>query len=84
MPVNRCTSCACTVSMKLPAAVGVPLSNPLLLKVRPAGKLPLFTVKTYGATPPLPVSCWLYAVAAVPAGKLTGVTVIVGAAMVTV
>ena len=34
-------SVALTVKLKVPVAVGVPLSTPALLRVRPPGKVPI-------------------------------------------
>ena len=41
--------------LKLPAAVGVPVSTPLT-SVTPVGSAPLTSVKVYGAVPPLAVN----------------------------
>ena len=54
-------SVALTVKLDVPAAVGVPCSNPPGLSVRPPGKVPLVTVQENGAIPPVAWSCWLYA-----------------------
>ena len=48
-------SLALTVNVKLPCALGVPESVPVLEKVSPVGKEPDVTVKLYGALPPLAV-----------------------------
>jgi len=41
-----------------PAAVGVPLKLPLVLKFTPAGRVPDCTANEYGGVPPLAVSDW--------------------------
>ena len=47
-------SCACTVKLVVPAAVGVPVMTPATLMVRPTGKeLPLASEYVYGRTPPV-------------------------------
>ncbi|MNN84820.1 hypothetical protein D3C81_2020260 [compost metagenome] len=57
---NWLASFACRVKVKLPAAVGVPLSTPVAASsARPVGKVPLLSVYTYGATPPPAVKAWL-------------------------
>ena len=45
LPGQPLTSVACTVKVWLLVEVGVPLSAPALLKVRPAGSVPLVTVQ---------------------------------------
>jgi hypothetical protein len=40
------------VKLSVPAAVGVPLIAPELLKLSPLGKLPEDTVQLYGGVPP--------------------------------
>ena len=44
-------SATCTAKVNKPAAVGVPLKTPALLKVSPPGRPPLFKVHVYGAVP---------------------------------
>jgi hypothetical protein len=44
----------------LPDPVGVPLICPLLLRVRPAGKLPELSDHVYGNVPPLAISVAKY------------------------
>jgi hypothetical protein len=41
---------------KLPDAVGVPLSNPMLLNPSPPGKVPETIAQEYGGSPPLAAS----------------------------
>ena len=51
-PVPVEESVAFTVKLKLPAAVGVPVTAPVLLfSVRPAGREPTETEYAYGAVP---------------------------------
>ncbi len=64
-----------TVKLKVPPAVGVPLSTPAGDRVRPAGSAPAVTAKPYGATPPAAVIVWLYAAATVAFGIVAGLTV---------
>ena len=47
------------MTVEEPVAVGVPASRPLADSVRPAGNVPLNTVKVYDPDPPLAVICWL-------------------------
>ena len=55
------------MKFEVPAAVGVPLITPVL-KLRPAGKLPVVTAYVYGLAPPLVLKVTLeYAVPTVPA-----------------
>ena len=46
-------SATCTVKLLVPAAVGVPLMTPALLKLKPAGSVPELTDQVYGVVPPL-------------------------------
>ena len=62
-------SSACIVNVKLPNAVGVPLSNPLLDKLRPGGNEPDTTEKAYGAIPPVAVGVCEYATPSVALGS---------------
>src|SRR5579859_2069829 len=43
---------ACTVKVKLPVAVGVPVSVPSEFRVKPAGSWPLASVHAMGEIPP--------------------------------
>ena len=53
-------SVALMVTLKVPAAVGVPLISPVEgLSVRPGGRLPALTAQVYGPVPPVSVGCWL-------------------------
>lgn len=56
---------AWTLKVNPPAVVGVPLSTPLLLKVSPAGSVPLATLHVIGELP-IAVKLWLYALPTVP------------------
>jgi hypothetical protein len=49
---------AVTSPVYVPAAVGVPLSTPALVKVKPGGSEPEVTVKVIGAVP-VAVYVWL-------------------------
>jgi len=71
-------SFTCTVKLIVPVGpVAVPETNPALLIVNPAGKLPTLTLYARGANPVAAI-CWLYATPSVAPGKL--VVVIAGAA----
>src|SRR3954468_1035612 len=48
-------SVACTVKVKRPALVGVPVIVPFDARVSPLGNVPLEIAQLYGATPPLAV-----------------------------
>jgi hypothetical protein len=50
---GKLASPACTVNVKLPVAVGVPLSVPAEFKLKPGGSCPLASVQTTGDIPPL-------------------------------
>ena len=52
-------SVAVTVKVKLPAAVGVPDSTPVLLSVRPVGSVPLVAASVTVPVPPVVVIVWL-------------------------
>ena len=49
---GSCASVTRTMNELLPAVVGVPEIVPLLLRNKPAGRLPEDTVQVYGAVPP--------------------------------
>src|ERR1051326_8357616 len=67
------------VKEKLPVTVGVPLSTPVLeLSARPLGNDPALTLKVTVPAPPDWVSCWLYVVPIMPAGRAGGLIEIVG------
>ena len=53
-------SLAVTVKFEAPAVVGVPEIAPALLRVNPAGKLPLVTLQVMVPTPPLDCKLALY------------------------
>ena len=74
LPVPRAGLVAVTVKLGVPATVGVPLSAPALLSVRPAGRLPEVTVKVNGPTGPDAVIAWLYADPIRPFGSDAGAT----------
>src|SRR5579872_4248472 len=73
--VSELLSFTCTVKLEVPAAVGVPLSCPAVLRANPAGNVPLVTDHWYGDVPPLAVSVCVYAVPTVPLG--TGEVVVI-------
>ena len=50
---------AVTVKVLLPAAVGVPLNNPAMVTLRPAGNVPEVTAKVGVPVPPVAVRGWL-------------------------
>ena len=80
-PVTPFASVAVMSRLLLPAALGVPLSTPALVSVRPAGKAPEVTAKAYGPVPPDAVNVCAYAVPAVPAGSVPGASVTTTAAL---
>src|SRR5437868_694455 len=60
-----------TVKLAVPAAVGVPVSAPVVDEiVIPAGKAPAEMVKVYGAVPPLATIDAVYAAPTVPPGNV--------------
>jgi hypothetical protein len=69
-------SVAATVKLKVPAALGVPLSTPALLNASPVGSVPTATEKATGAVPPVALIVWLYGTLIVVAGSVAGFTVI--------
>src|SRR5262249_32274757 len=56
LPVQPFAPAACTVNVKLPAAVGLPASVPLAPSWRPDGTVPPATLNVYGLTPPVAVN----------------------------
>ena len=56
LPVQPFAPAACTVNVKLPAAIGLPASVPLAPSSSPDGIVPLATVNVYGLTPPVAVN----------------------------
>ena len=72
-------SVAVTVKLKIPAAVGVPLSRPFELRARPPGNAPEVIANVKGAVPPLAEMVWLMAVATLPLVNDVGETKMVGA-----
>jgi hypothetical protein len=66
-------SVAVMVKEKFPVAVGVPLSAPCVVRLRPVGSVPAVTAKVYGAPAPpgsVAVTVWLYAVPYVLPGSV--------------
>ena len=74
-PVQPAASVACTVKVKVPAVVGVPVSAPPVASVNPGGSVPVTRVNEYGPVPPEAVNVWLYAVPTAPEGIVVGLTV---------
>src|SRR5882724_7382966 len=70
----------CTVKFAVAAVLGVPLSTPALLRVKPAGKLPALIDHVYGAVPPVAVNVPLYTTPTVAAGKGETVVIVSAAA----
>lgn len=69
-----------TVKLDTPAVVGVPVIAPvLLLRLKPAGKLPEVVEYVRAPAPPVTAMLWLYAVPTTPAGSV--VVVIAGGAL---
>jgi hypothetical protein len=62
-------SAARTVKNEVPTVAGVPLINPALDNVKPAGSVPEVIVQLYGAVPPAAVSVWEYGVRFTPVGR---------------
>ncbi len=79
-------SVAVTVKEKVPVAVGVPERTPAAESVRPAGSVPAVTEKEKGGVLAVPaaVRVWLYAWVFTPPGSVVGLSVIVGARLVSV
>ena len=79
-------SVAVIVKLDVPVAVGVPLMTPALLKLRPAGKMPVVTAYVYGLAPPLVLRDTEYALPTVPAvnAPATGTATNVGGLIVIV
>ena len=64
-----------TVKLEVPNAVGVPVSAPAALSVRPAGKDPALTLHAFPPLPPLAANVCEYAVPTVASGSEAVVTV---------
>jgi hypothetical protein len=47
------------VKVLLPIVVGVPLSTPVVVNVKPVGKVPVDTAKVGVPVPPVAVRVWL-------------------------
>jgi len=60
---------AVTVKLEPPPVVGVPEIAPEVLKLNPAGKLPVVTLQVMVPTPPVACNVVLYAVLTTPLGK---------------
>jgi len=72
-------SVTCTVKLKGPALVGVPLIVPvLLLMLRPLGKVPLLTVKVSGGVSPVTLMGAVYEAPTVGLLRLVVVKVMAG------
>ena len=67
-------SVAVTVNVGAPAAAGVPLITPAVLKVNPPGNEPAVTAQLTGDVPPVEASGAEYAAPAVPADSVVVVT----------
>ena len=64
-------SCACTVKLVVPGAVGVPVMAPAALIDKPPGnELPLASENVYEGTPPAAETLALYEVPSTPLCKL--------------
>ena len=57
--MQPCESVAVTTKLKLPLAVGVPESIPLVARVNPGGRVPPVSVKVKPPEPPVAVIVWL-------------------------
>jgi hypothetical protein len=80
--IGVCESVTVTVKFEVPGVpLGVPEMIPLLLSVKPAGRLPPVTAQLYGGTPPVASSIWLYAVPSDPPGNVVVAIVNAGAAV---
>jgi hypothetical protein len=78
--VAELASVTSATKLHVPAVVGVPDIVPLVLSVRPGGKLP-DCVQEYGVVPPVAVNAAVYVVPAVPVGSDV-VVIVSGAALV--
>jgi hypothetical protein len=81
-PVQLLPSVAVTVKLNVPVMVEVPDRRPPADSVIPAGKAPAVTAYVTVPTPPVWDNDWLYAIPAVPFGKVAGAIVIEGQAIV--
>ena len=68
-------SATCAVKLKVPAAIGVPDSNPLPLRVSPPGNDPEARLNTNGPVPPEAASVCEYAVPTVAPGNVEAVEI---------
>ena len=68
-------SVTCAVKLKLPAAIGVPDNNPLLLRVSPPGSDPDAMLNTKGPLPPEAASVCEYATPTVAPGNVDPVEI---------
>jgi hypothetical protein len=65
------------VIVEVPAAVGVPLTSPVVESiVKPAGNVPLVTANVFGEVPPVEVGAIEYAELTVPFIPLLGATIV--------
>jgi hypothetical protein len=65
------------VIVEVPAAVGVPLTSPVVESiVNPAGKVPLVTANVFGEVPPVEVGAIEYAESTVPLIPLLGAAIV--------
>src|SRR5262245_17078026 len=68
-------SVACATNAKVPARVGVPLTNPALVRLNPSGSVPELRIQLYGATPPVALRIAAYGTEALPAGNVESVVI---------
>src|SRR5207253_1931287 len=73
LPLSFAPFVAVTVNGNIPAAVGVPVSAPLLLRLSPS-RFPEATAKVNGPAGPDAVIAWLYGEPTSPLGRVAGDT----------
>jgi hypothetical protein len=65
------------VIVEVPAAVGVPLTSPVVESIlKPAGKVPFVTANVFGEVPPVDVGIIEYAESSVPLIPLLGAAIV--------
>jgi hypothetical protein len=64
------------VTVELPCADGIPLINPELASIKPAGRVPPLKLHVKGAIPPSAASKTEYGIDMTPSGKVAGVVIV--------
>jgi hypothetical protein len=84
VPVSPDASVAFTVTMLVPAAIGVPVIAPALDKLNPAGNVPLPNTYVSVPAPPVAATVAAYAVPTVPPANVVVENTIAGAAAIAI